>query len=116
MPVEINVNNRITVVFPLKMTMNVFVLKLIHYLLALATFMKQCLFRIPSLPFNKPDSLSAQTDARKLKKLPLHIGMLILEDDMSYTDIANFILWSAAMGISFISIYDKNGEYLSVRN
>ncbi|XP_045198187.1 dehydrodolichyl diphosphate synthase complex subunit nus1-like [Mercenaria mercenaria] len=109
MPVEINVNNQITVVFPFKMTMNVIVLKFIHYVLTLATFVKQFLFRIPSLPFNKSDSLAAQADARKLKKLPLHLGMIILEDDMSYTDIANFILWSAAMGISFISIYDTNG-------
>lgn len=108
---KINVNNQLTMVFPFKLTMNVIILRLIHYILAISSFMKQWLLRFPSLSFNKTDSLAAHTDARKLKKLPLHMGMIILEDEISYTDIANFIIWSAAMGISIISVYDRNGKY-----
>lgn len=109
MPVKLDVNNRLSAVLPLKMTTNVIILRLIHYVLAVTTLMRQWLFRIPSLPFNKTNSSAAHADARKLIKLPLHMGMVILEDEISYTDIANFIIWSAAMGISFISIYDTDG-------
>lgn len=101
--------------------MNIIILRLIHYILAIGSFVRQWIFRISSLSFNKTDGLKVQADGRKLKKLPLHLGMIIIEEDISYTDIANFVLWSAAMGISFISIYDSSGEityliYLSFCN
>ena len=85
-------------------------LRLIHYILSLSAFVKQWIFRIPSLSYKKTGVTSAQSDARKMQKLPLHLGMMFLEDDMSYSDIANAVLWSVAMGISYISIYDIHGK------
>ncbi|KAL5010665.1 hypothetical protein ScPMuIL_012970 [Solemya velum] len=52
-----------------------------------------------------------QADARNLKRLPLHIGLLVLESDFSYRDLANIIVWSITMGVSHISVYDSNGEF-----
>lgn len=89
--------------------MNLIILRFIHYCIALSTFVKQWIFRLSSLSFSKKNISAIQADARNLKKLPLHLGMLFLEDDISYSDIANAILWSVAMGISFISIFDANG-------
>ncbi|KAH3736428.1 dehydrodolichyl diphosphate synthase complex subunit nus1-like [Dreissena polymorpha] len=85
------------------------ILRIIHYVVALTTFVKQWLLKYPVFPFKKTDIASVQSDARKLKKLPLHLGLLVLEDEFSYADIARLILWSSAMGISFVSVYDVNG-------
>lgn len=85
------------------------ILRLVHYILALGTFLKLWIFRIPALTFKKPVPRTVQSDARSLKKLPIHIGLVILENEISYSDIANTLLWSAAMGVPFISIYDTDG-------
>ena len=88
------------------------ILRLVHYILALGTFLKLWIFRIPALNFKKPVPRTVQSDARTLKKLPIHIGLAVLENEISYHDIANTLLWSAAMGVSFISVYDTDGEDL----
>lgn len=85
-------------------------LNCIHYIAAVFSYFRYWLFRIQAISFHKTDSCVVQADARKLKKLPLHLGLLLLEDDFSYTDIANVVLWSATMGVTFISIYDRNGK------
>ncbi|KAL4232498.1 ditrans [Mactra antiquata] len=108
MPVIENVDSEKTLLLA-KKAMNTFILRIIHYVILIGTYVRQWLIHIPMLSFSKPDNLTLQADARQLKKLPLHLGMIILENDISYSDLANVILWSAAMGISFISIYDTNG-------
>lgn len=50
-------------------------------------------------------------DGRSLEKLPLHVGLLIAEDEPSYTDIANLVVWCMAVGISYVSVYDNQGTY-----
>ncbi|XP_052807562.1 dehydrodolichyl diphosphate synthase complex subunit nus1-like [Mya arenaria] len=94
---------------PMTVMMNIVLLRLIHYVLALGTFVKQCLLKIPALPFNKTDYSVVQSDARQLKKLPLHLGLILCEKELSYADIARTIVWSSAMGITYISVYDSNG-------
>ncbi|XP_037101426.1 dehydrodolichyl diphosphate synthase complex subunit nus1 [Syngnathus acus] len=49
------------------------------------------------------------TDGRSLEKLPSHIGLLVAEEEPSYTDIANVVVWCMAVGISYVSIYDNHG-------
>lgn len=85
------------------------ILRLIHYVLALGTFLKLWIFRVPALSYKKSVPRTVQSDARTFKKLPIHIGLLVLENDISYSDIANTLLWSAAMGVSYISVYDTDG-------
>jgi len=44
-----------------------------------------------------------------LQKLPQHIGFIVVEDDISIRDLVKLMIWSAASGITYISIYDKFG-------
>ncbi|GFS03477.1 nuclear undecaprenyl pyrophosphate synthase 1 homolog [Elysia marginata] len=49
-------------------------------------------------------------DSKLLKKKPAHMGILVAEDEFSLKDLANLIVWSVALDISYISVYDINGE------
>ncbi|XP_028295273.1 dehydrodolichyl diphosphate synthase complex subunit nus1 [Gouania willdenowi] len=48
-------------------------------------------------------------DTRSLEKLPVHIGLLVAEEEPSYTDIAKLVVWCMAVGISYVSVYDHHG-------
>ena len=90
-----------------------FILRCVHFILALGTFFKHVLvaFQYVGLSFQKKSVYEEiRADARHLKKLPCHFAILVLEDKESYFDIANIILWSVALGISYISVYDVNGK------
>lgn len=50
-----------------------------------------------------------RADSKSLKRLPIHVGIVIVEDEISFADLANLLLWCMAMGISYISIYDVAG-------
>ncbi|KAM3602827.1 uncharacterized protein V6R79_011531 [Siganus canaliculatus] len=50
-------------------------------------------------------------DGRSLEKLPIHIGLLVVEEELSYTDIANLVVWCVAVGVSYVSIYDNHGIF-----
>lgn len=52
------------------------------------------------------------SDGRSLDKLPVHIGLLVAEEEPSYTDIANLVVWCMAVGISYVSVYDNHGKSL----
>lgn len=49
-------------------------------------------------------------DGRTLEKVPLHVGILIAEDEIHYTDVANLVVWCMAVGISYVSVYDNQGK------
>lgn len=49
-------------------------------------------------------------DSRNLTKLPRHISFVVLESDISFVDLAQLIVWSMAMGIPYISVYDREGR------
>lgn len=90
------------------------VLRLIHCILSFGVFLKQCTsyFIHFGLVFKQKSSVDfIKADARHINKLPVHIGIVVLEEKLSYTDIANIIIWSLALGISCISVYDVNGEF-----
>ena len=67
--------------------------------------------RLLKLPFHQNTQEKIASDAKTLDKLPIHLGIVVVEDDISYTDIANILLWCMAMGISYVSVYDRNGEW-----
>ena len=92
------------------------VLRLVHYVLCLGVFLRQTVTNFPNSFvsfFKKPPLGRIRNDARHLRKLPLHVGIVIVENEYSYRDIANVIVWSVALGISYISVYDINGRYFS---
>ena len=51
------------------------------------------------------------SDGRSLEKLPVHIGLLVAEEEPCYTDIANLVVWCMAVGISNVSVFDNHGKY-----
>lgn len=51
-----------------------------------------------------------KNDSLNLKKIPRHISFMVLESDISFVDLAQLIVWSMAMGIPYISVYDKEGR------
>ncbi|XP_056150657.1 dehydrodolichyl diphosphate synthase complex subunit nus1 [Lampris incognitus] len=50
-------------------------------------------------------------DGKSLEKVPLHVGLLIAEEEPSYTDVANLVVWCMAVGISYVSVYDNRGVF-----
>ncbi|KAJ8270720.1 hypothetical protein GJAV_G00118490 [Gymnothorax javanicus] len=50
-------------------------------------------------------------DGKSLEKLPMHVGLLIVEEELHYTDIANLVVWCMAVGISYVSVYDNQGIF-----
>lgn len=53
-----------------------------------------------------------RADGRSLEKLPVHMGLVIteVEQEPSFSDIASLVVWCMAVGISYISVYDHQGE------
>ncbi|XP_060038421.1 dehydrodolichyl diphosphate synthase complex subunit NUS1-like [Erinaceus europaeus] len=47
-----------------------------------------------------------RADGRSLEKLPLHMGLVITEEEPepSFSDIASLVVWCMAVGISYISV------------
>lgn len=52
------------------------------------------------------------SDGKSLEKLPVHIGFVVAEEELSYTDIANLVVWCMAVGVSYVSVYDHHGKKL----
>ncbi|MBN3303254.1 NGBR synthase, partial [Amia calva] len=52
-----------------------------------------------------------RADGTSLEKLPMHVGLLIAEEEPCYTDIANLVVWCMAVGISYVSVYDNHGIF-----
>ena len=95
--------------------MRAYFLRLIHYVIALAEFLQHLVLRMPLYAIFTPMKLKTtastiQEDSKLLKKIPSHVGILVAEDEFSLKDLANVIVWSVALGISYISVYDINGK------
>ncbi|XP_059213071.1 dehydrodolichyl diphosphate synthase complex subunit nus1 [Centropristis striata] len=51
------------------------------------------------------------SDGRSLDKLPVHIGLLVAEEEPSYPDTASLVVWCLALGVSYVSVYDNHGIF-----
>ncbi|RUS75691.1 hypothetical protein EGW08_016557 [Elysia chlorotica] len=95
--------------------MKAYFLRLVHYVIALAEFLQYLVLRMPLYGLlasikSKTTASTINEDSKLLKKVPSHVGILVAEDEFSLKDLANVIVWSVALGISYISVYDINGE------
>ena len=43
-------------------------------------------------------------------KIPVHVGVILADDDYSFKDLANVIIWSVFLGISIVTIHDIDGK------
>ncbi|XP_075718534.1 dehydrodolichyl diphosphate synthase complex subunit NUS1 [Rhinoderma darwinii] len=78
------------------------------------TYLRQrcdCTYLHRDLSAQQRDVLLQSRDRAKLTKLPVHIGLLISEEQESYTDVASLVLWCMALGISYVSVYDPQGIF-----
>ena len=48
-------------------------------------------------------------DVKDLKKLPVHLAVVVNEKRVSYGDLARLVNWSFAVGIHHVSLYDPRG-------
>lgn len=48
--------------------------------------------------------------ANRLEKIPTHITILLGNEEPSYQDLANLVMWSVASGTTFVSLYDHKGK------
>lgn len=55
---------------------------------------------------------SVRLDARYLTKIPDHMAIVVGEEAISYNELADMIFWALALGVSFISLYDRKGIIL----
>ena len=51
-----------------------------------------------------------QRDVKDLKKLPLHIALVVNETHMSNVDLARLVNWCFAVGTHYVSLYDPQGQ------
>jgi len=55
---------------------------------------------------------SVRLDARYLTKIPDHMALVVGEEAISYSDLGDMIFWALALGVSFVSLYDRKGVIL----
>jgi len=97
-----------------------FTLKVLHmvvnytlkYLLLILTLLAECrrVYYFSTKQFSGGLGYDYEQDMGNLSKLPRHMSFVINEDvTTDYCDIANLIVWTIAMGIPYISLYDRHG-------
>lgn len=92
--------------------MRTLLLRLVHYVISIGEFLYNLISWLPAQGLaSKAKSLQKmQADSKILKRLPVHVGILIAEDEYHFKDLANLIVWSVTLGISYITVYDINGK------
>ncbi|XP_078504609.1 dehydrodolichyl diphosphate synthase complex subunit NUS1 [Lissotriton helveticus] len=58
-----------------------------------------------------PKALRFENGHKLPEKLPLHVGLLVAEEEQSFPDMASLVLWCVAVGISYVSVYDNQGIF-----
>jgi len=53
--------------------------------------------------------------AATLERLPVHLGVVSVEEDMSMSDIARIVIWSAALGVTYVTVFDHKGRCSKLR-
>ena len=51
-----------------------------------------------------------QRDIKQLKKLPVHLALLVNEREVSCSDLARLVNWCFCVGIHYVSLYDPRGR------
>ncbi|XP_073532022.1 dehydrodolichyl diphosphate synthase complex subunit NUS1 isoform X2 [Phyllobates terribilis] len=78
------------------------------------TYLRQrcdCAYLHRDLSAQQRGATPRSRDRAQLGKLPVHIGLLIGEEQESYPDVASLVLWCMALGISYVSVYDPQGIF-----
>ena len=85
---------------------------MLHTSINIIMYIYKTIKYITNISISLNNSISKLNKASKsLKRLPIHLGIVLVEDNFSFVDLANIILWSSAMDITCISLYDNSGIY-----
>ena len=85
-------------------------LYLLVYLKAVTVTLFQQIRRYFSLSLRTCTYWKIREDSKDLRKVPRHISFVVLESDINFVDLAHLIVWSMAMRIQYISLYDREGR------
>lgn len=95
-------------------------LKIIHFLLNSISCISDAIDVLQSKYYNflynyvldKRSVFNDIMQVRKFDKVPVHLTILLGDEEPSVKDLSNIILWSLLSGISFISFFDNQGSSL----
>ena len=99
-----------------EMTFFAGILAIVHWLLRVWAsliviwFRLLAVVRLPALSRSTVDSVRRHLAA--VDRIPIHVSLVFVEDDISLTDVAKLVVWSVVAGIAYITIYDHRGIYL----
>ncbi|EDV25025.1 uncharacterized protein TRIADDRAFT_56532 [Trichoplax adhaerens] len=62
------------------------------------------------------DLSSIHRDSKRMKQIPAHIGLVVVEDSISCKDIAKVIVWSIGIGIPCVTLFDQKGWLKEMRH
>jgi len=102
------------------MTIFATVLAIVHWLLRVWTtvivvwFRLLAVVRLPAWSRITMDSVRRRLAT--VDRIPVHVGLVFVEDDISLTDVAKLVVWSMVAGIAYITIYDHRGLLPMSRN
>lgn len=86
-------------------------LVLIHLLLSFKFTLERIFKCVKNcFSFGSVNAHRLRSDAKALHKLPVHLGIVVVEDEISFRDIGKIVVWSVISGIPWITIFDKNGK------
>ena len=100
-----------------KMTIFAVVLAIVHWLLrvwttAIVIWLRMlAVVRLPAWSRATMDSVRRRLAA--VDRIPIHVGLVFVEDDISLTDVAKLVVWSMVAGIAYITIYDHRGLWVT---
>jgi len=74
-------------------------------------------FAISSLGFHHANISKVKQkfllERKKLRKIPNHVAVIVVEDSVSLRDLVKVAYWSISLGTQFLTFYDKNGRIKS---
>uniref|UniRef100_A0A8C4JIZ2 Dehydrodolichyl diphosphate synthase complex subunit NUS1 n=1 Tax=Dromaius novaehollandiae TaxID=8790 RepID=A0A8C4JIZ2_DRONO len=73
--------------------------------------LQQCQDNLSSTEKGKEDRKKMKPHDPSSIGLPVHMGLVVTEEEPSYADMASLVVWCMAVGISYVSVYDHNGIF-----
>ena len=65
--------------------------------------------------YKEPTPRELKRKTENFQKLPKHMGFILDSTQIDYKKIAKIILWSAALGIHFLTIFDGQGNFSKIQ-
>ena len=84
-------------------------LRLVHFLIYTRLWLLSWIRWFGTAQFRISKSKFSIDDGRRLVKLPVHLAIQLKENDLSWDDIASMVVWSSAVGITYITLFDSEG-------